>query len=124
VVDRIGSQQAGRITDPVRHPHVEQGAPEPVGLADVWRVQAQVTEPPVLAWPRRATPAGADGRCGLCGKGQMNSGGIRFWAPSGRGTRLPSERAEAVSGRHLEIVGGWVNRIYPRVLIPLAPASI
>ncbi len=37
-------QQAGRVADPVRHPGVEPGAPEPVGLVHVRRVQAQVTE--------------------------------------------------------------------------------
>src|SRR3984893_16003778 len=44
VVDRIDPQQAGRIPDPVRHPRVEAGAPEPVRLMHVGRVQAQVTE--------------------------------------------------------------------------------
>ena len=44
VVHRVDPQQAGAVADPVRHPGVEAGAPEPVGLVHVRGVQAQVTE--------------------------------------------------------------------------------
>ena len=44
VVHRVDPDQAGGIADPVGHPGVEPGAPEPVGLVHVRRVQAQVAE--------------------------------------------------------------------------------
>ena len=44
VVHGINAHQAGRVTEPVRHPGVEARAPEPVGLVHVGCVQAEVTE--------------------------------------------------------------------------------
>src|SRR6266508_1860268 len=54
VVDGVDPHEACGIADPVGHPRVEGAGPEPVGLVDVRRVEAQVTE---LGDPRR-TPEG------------------------------------------------------------------
>jgi hypothetical protein len=98
VVHGVDPHEARRIADPVGHLRVEGAGPEPVGLVDVRRVEAQVTE----AGDPRRTPEGDRPGEGLLLRHQFEpvaervverDAGTDPARPRGRGVETPDREA-------------------------------